>query len=186
MKTLHANKDYVLHNEQVYFITDEPIQVGEHLMCVLGTPYVDRCTEIDVYDDYLTNYNGNLIKWTSGKHVRKITASTDKSLPVKHIDRSVFVKPVDFERLCIIEAEERGLKDYDPSYDVFIDGCDFGYNSNANQFTLEEMKNLWRLKGNETVNFDHAMELIRPLSLPETIQCDDNYENLKPIWKQIN
>lgn len=42
--------------------------------------YVDKCTEIDVYDDFLTNYNGELIKWTSGKHVRKIIATNDPKL----------------------------------------------------------------------------------------------------------
>ena len=38
--------------------------------------YIDKCTEVDHHDDVI-NYNGELIKWTSGKDCKKIIYSTD-------------------------------------------------------------------------------------------------------------
>lgn len=155
MKTLHANRDYVLHNGHVHIFK-------EH---------------------YLTG----------------LLASTDKSLPVKHIDRSVFVKPVDMGQIfdnnfdCYADtwqgdAESMQAGEVVPAMtkDKFVEVM--SKNANPNQFTLEDMKNAFRagVLTNTEVGwdgFDNFIENYKDISPPETIQCDDNYENFKPIWK---
>lgn len=173
MKTLHANKDYVLVSGEIHFVNADFININ------------DACT--DGYTTIIFKDTCSLL----GK--RKIIASTDKSLPVKHIDRSLFVKPVDIINTAMDIADEYYLlADHNKTH--FILGYKAGYNANLNQFTLEEMKaamkaiyNWQFINGKRATNLndyirDYLMS-IHPISLPKTIQCDDNYENLKPIWK---
>lgn len=58
------------YNQGYIFVdNNSEIKVGEWLASVFEKKfqYIDKCTEVDHYNEKITNYNGDLIKWTSGK-----------------------------------------------------------------------------------------------------------------------
>lgn len=181
MKKLHANKDYVLNNGHLYILSNEEININDFIS--------------DKYTVWQWKDNSSLL----GR--KKIIASTDKSLPVKHIDRSLFVKPVNVGQIfdnsfdCYADTWQGDAESMHAgdvvlamTKDKFVEV--FNKTANPNQFTLEDMKNaicaahhLGTQMGTFESTEDTILVKLIPISLPETIQCDDNYENLKPIWE---
>lgn len=172
MKTYYANKDYVLVNGEVYFLSNEEIKQNDY---VFDEPAKLIHSASKLAFPHVNNTNGLF---------KKIIATTDKTIPgVKHLDRNIFVKPaVDVEELWYnhfggIPANEEYTK-------AFIKL----YNSNPNQFTFDDMKNAFRagVLTNTEVGwggFDSFIEKYKDLSLPYTIQADDEFINVIPKWK---
>jgi hypothetical protein len=67
-------------NQNIYITSDEEIKEGDWLLSIFDgkIQYLDKCTEVDKTIDLA--YNGNLIKWTSSKHCKKIILTTDQEL----------------------------------------------------------------------------------------------------------
>lgn len=202
MKTLHANKDYVLHNGHVYIIGDK----GKIDISML---VYEEKNGVRTVGTFHPDWNETIYKYTF-----RVIATTDNSIPgwvrpkVKHIDRSVFVKPVDVNIESNVYANDtykwptnkNGEKitlppsqitppGYNKHCKVTENAFKAGYNANPNQFTLEQLQNAICAAhhlGTQGEIFEITeqivLEKLMHLALPETIQCDDNYENLKPIW----
>lgn len=131
----------------------------------------------------------------SGPEVR---ATTNTSIPnVKHIERSLFVKPeVDVEELAHRSVEKYYFENVPKSvvYKAFL----AGYNANKKEFTREEMEQAFEFgrtmkypeKAKKFADIAYHISVvkekffnsIRPLSLPKSVECDQEYNVISVKW----
>lgn len=109
-----------------------------------------------------------------------ITHSTNKDLDnIVSLPRDKFVKPVDYIELAIEEFGE------DKVNRLVVDIFTKGHNANPNDFTRDEMiKAMNAVHNNPLIILDIPAYInhLRPLSLPESIQINEQGEIVNVIW----
>lgn len=124
-------------------------------------------------------------------HAQILASTNPKSTNTKHIERSKFVKPeVDVEQLSINQAWE--WTTFDQAAYTFSTGFKAGYNANKKEFTREEMETAMRAAIVTTFSSESAkyansfvdvyINNLRPLTLPKSVICDEEYCILNVIW----
>lgn len=105
---------------------------------------------------------------------RNVVATTNTSIPgVPHIDRKHFQKP-DFD----VWDKAWEYSTYENAAAAFFDG----YQANKKEFTMEELKQAWTTGVIGGKSFEDLISVLRPLSIPSLITCDDDFENLRVTW----
>lgn len=127
---------------------------------------------------YLTpNRDGKTFTWQGGQ-LRNFYATTNTSIPnVKHIDRIKFMKPdVDVEELAHTNADRLyNRSELSQGWVANVRGFVDGYNSNKKEFTIEELKTAWAFGVEASQGFDEIIKILRPLSIPKSVICDQEY-----------
>jgi hypothetical protein len=57
-----------------------------------------------------------------------------------------------------------------------------GYHANTKQFTLEELKTAWAFGVEASSGFDELLKILRPLQIPQLLECNDDFTNIKITW----
>lgn len=115
-----------------------------------------------------------------------ITHATDHSLEgVKHLDRNLFVKKVDVEELAFKTAWEHST--YEPEVAARVNGFIDGYNAKEGEFTREEtikliVRAVFDTHAGKFVDPEELVNSIRPLSIPESIELDDEFNVVNVKW----
>lgn len=132
---------------------------------------------------------GKNIMITTEAHIQDVDViySTKIITGVKPIDRSKFIKPIDLDGL--FEKLKGYSKDrFDNEEHSEMDYFKAGYNSNKAEFTREEAKALFdegcrQGTGNyPLMSFYRCIEILNPLTLPESITINDNDEIVEVVW----
>lgn len=162
-KTLLQNKDYKLLKDHIYIISRAKYAGNnEWGMC---------------------DFTGDITKELNGKYRYLVTNTTNPSLQgVKQLDRNLFVKKEDVEELYHQTKYNLG---YD-SYDLHDEYFHAGYNANKNEFSRKDMEIAIERAGYMAqmgISCEKATKSIltelRPLTLPQSITVDSEYNVIK-------
>lgn len=116
-----------------------------------------------------------------GKEQIEFTHSTKVSEDYILLPRDKFVKPKDVEAL----AESAADKLYHPVSQIkedFKQGFKSGHNANPNKFTIDHLKTAWAYGVEASGTFQDLIKIIIPLSLPESLQINEQGEIVNVIW----
>ena len=118
-------------------------------------------------------------------------ASTDHTLPaVRYLDRTLFVNKEDVEELAEKHVSKKGYNknNHKALFQHINEKNNFiaGYNANKGEFTREEMEIAIKEAGFLTQQGNHfkvairnIINSLRPLSLPKSIEVDEQYNVIK-------
>lgn len=110
-----------------------------------------------------------------------VLTSTAKLEGIPKLDRKHFVKPkVDVEELAWQKSQEDSR--YLDLSSNFEKGFISGYNAKEAEFTREDMEKLWIYAISDKLNYEQAMELIQPLSLPKSVTLNEKNELISVEW----
>lgn len=135
----------------------------------------------DVYLQSTENSNRTTYHLSNDKNVH-VLASTAKLEGIPQLDRKHFVKPK-------VDVEELAWKKYPDEHDSYYKRQAFedGYNFKEAEFTREDMEACWLAAQKKMNDFNESgfskfMNELRPLSLPKSIDVDDDFNVKNVIW----
>lgn len=113
-----------------------------------------------------------------------VLASTAKLDCIPQLDRTHFVKPFDMKSMQDAYIHENNYYNYeDKERDIIKSAFEDGFNAKEAEFTMEDMEMLWKHAISEKLNFEQAIELIHPISLPASINTDENFNVISVQWE---
>lgn len=101
------------------------------------------------------------------------------------LPRDKFVKPKDVEALARRQSQIIGSNGKSRLVDLrfhFVMGFKAGHNANPNEFTIDHLKTAWAYGVEASGTFQDLLKIIIPLSLPGSLEINEQGEIVNVIW----
>jgi len=149
----------------------------EQIILSDGEVSIGNVTDWCTIDDYH-------IKTDKGFFV--VEASTEKIEGLPHLDRGRFVRGVDVRALSKerYPYSKEGLTEVDAdTMKMFARIWEAGYNTNTAVLTLDQARTIWAAGVEASGTFEDALKIVQPLSIPESITVDENFNVIDVKWE---